>query len=35
MVRPVTEIQRSVPVTVDDFTSERAHQLFVDAAFAN
>src|SRR5271156_321319 len=32
VIRPVTEIQRSVSVTIDDFTGVRAHQLLGDAA---
>ncbi len=35
MIRPVTEIQRSVPVTVNDFPAEGAHEVFVDATFAD
>jgi hypothetical protein len=35
VIRPVTEIERSVAVAVDDFTGGRADQVFVDAAFAD
>jgi hypothetical protein len=35
VIRPVTEITRSIAVAVDDFTGDRAHQVFVDAAFAD
>lgn len=33
VIRPVTEIQGSVSIAVDDFTCLRADEVFVDAAF--
>jgi hypothetical protein len=35
VIRPVTEIKRSVPIAVDDLSGLRANQMFFDAAFAN
>jgi len=35
VIRPVTEISGRVDVAVHDFTCERAHQVFVDSAFAD
>src|SRR5690349_7589503 len=35
VIRPVTEIARSVAVAVDDFTGGRAHQQLVDASLAD
>src|ERR1700682_2776411 len=34
VIRPVTEIARSVVIAVDDLTGARAHQLLVDTAAA-
>jgi hypothetical protein len=35
VIRPVTEIERSVSVAVDDFTGVWADQLLVDATLAD
>ena len=35
VIRPVTEITRSIVVAIDDFTGLWAHQLFVDPEFAD
>jgi hypothetical protein len=34
VIRPVTEIARRIMIAVHDVTGLRAHQVFVDAAFA-
>jgi len=35
VIRPVTEITRSIVIAIDDFTGLWAHQLFVDSALAD
>jgi hypothetical protein len=35
VIRPVTEITRSVSIAVDDFAGLRTHQQLVDASFAD
>src|SRR3974377_1745535 len=35
VIRPVTEIKRSIPVTVDHFAGEGAHQRLIDVPLAD
>ena len=35
VIRPVTEITRSIVIAIDDFTGLWAHQLFVDPVLAD
>jgi hypothetical protein len=35
VIRPVTEITRSIVIAIDDFTGLRAHQLLVDPVLAD
>ena len=35
VIRPVTEVSGRVVITVHNFTGERAHQVLVDAVFAD